>query len=740
MSINIPIRDANITSSGYLAAPVATAATNVDYDSFYANWNTVPTADGYYLDVAYDNLFTLYVVGFQNLNVGLVLTYLVDSLTDNTVYYYRLRAYKNLDTSTNSNIITTTTAVIYTACATYTPYFNPIPVDGLMFLTCGSLFLTSGSLGHYVIEWNLGSPAGATQFVSGDDSVFDGDIQEEHPLVESVVFAGTLYPVIRYVYVNGIKYTAEWEVGSRYSPDLLTCLDPVIITSITCSTVYGGDTDYPNYKLTYDFENPGSYDKSRSLKYEVCPNMEYLAWSFKAEYVADQLEIYYCTALDPVGILVDNFIIGQQSAPNTALITNLYPINYPTNPRYYMQWYYMSVRFITDISGFVYAAGNYLRIVVTGSVLEPTNDATDWELKLLNFEASDLDFTFINNTVYKIADIPVMAYDATNCWYDVTYNTVDTGIGYSNEFLYKYFTIMAYNGGGAIYDGFGTNPIHTTLPWKTNSNWYMTYWYGPQSSSKMNLDTIDPGPPIVRETISISKTTSDFLFTFTDVDDYNKFKSNITSIQADADYIAWSGTNDTQYEYFKCYYIRYLVGNSIGDSSVELSFYFHLTTVITYDDLNYTINFTMPIPINNFVDVPCSTTYESIDQHITNLNTTKNYTIIPAYEDTHIRYIDPITLYGCYEYLSNTLTVTESYYLQINEVMMNNLFDMTIHNFCDDGTAQHPLRLYRYYDRLSFKLYGSHAERLANWKLERLVKLRTDVCSDTAWETVYETP
>lgn len=743
MSINIGIRDTHITAEGYLAAPVATAATGVTTSSFYANWESVAVADGYYLDVAYDNLFTSYVMGYQNLNVGLILTYQIDTLTDNTTYYYRLRAYKALDTSANSNIITVTTELEYTACATYQPYFNPEPVDGLMFLACGSLYLTSGTLGHYVIEWNLGSPAGATQFISGDDSTFDGDVQEEHPLVESVVFAGTLYPVIRYVYVNGIKYTAEWEAGSRYSPDLLTCLDPVIISSITCSTIYGGDTNYPNYKLTYDNTNPGSFDKSRTLKYDVCPDMGYLAWSFKAEYVADQLEIYYCTSIDPIGTLVDNFIIGYQSAPNVGLVTNLYPVNYPTDPIYYQISYADAVRFITDISAFTYVAGNYLRIVITGSVLEPSNDATDWEIKLLNLEASDLDFTFefTPTNIYKIADTPSISYDATNCWYNVTYNTIEVATNYFTSFAYKYLMLQQLVlSGNAVANQLNVNPINMTLSWNTFGSSGSLFYTGTGAGTLVNLATIDPGPPIIRETISVIKTTDNLTLVFTDEDDYNLYKSNITAIQADSDYIAWLTTNDTQYQYYKYYYIYYPVASSIGDSTTIRAFSISLNTTITYDDINHTIDFTLIVPTNNFVDVSCSTVYEAIDQVLSYITTTKNLVLMLEDSETSIRTEAPVRLYGVTEIERHETTRTVNYQYYIYERMANGLFDFKTIGFCDDGTAMHPLILYRHYDRLSFTDTTDHAARLANWKLERIVKLRTDNCADTGWETVYETP
>jgi hypothetical protein len=93
------------------AAPVATAATSVQSASFSANWNTSTGATGYRLDVATDSGFTSFVSGYNNLDVGNVLTYSVNTnISANTTYYYRVRAYNGSGTSGNSNTISLTTA------------------------------------------------------------------------------------------------------------------------------------------------------------------------------------------------------------------------------------------------------------------------------------------------------------------------------------------------------------------------------------------------------------------------------------------------------------------------------------------------------------------------------------------------------------------------------------------------------------------------------------------------------
>ena len=95
------------------AAPVANAGTGASTSGFTANWNAAAGALGYYLDVAYDNAFTVMVLpGYYNLDVGNVLSKAVTGLACGTTYYYRVRAYNACGPSSNSSVITKAT----TAC------------------------------------------------------------------------------------------------------------------------------------------------------------------------------------------------------------------------------------------------------------------------------------------------------------------------------------------------------------------------------------------------------------------------------------------------------------------------------------------------------------------------------------------------------------------------------------------------------------------------------------------------
>ncbi len=96
-------------------APVATASTNADCGSFFANWGAVSGATSYSIDVSTVNTFASFVTGYNSLNVGNCTSYYVSGLSSATgaTYYYRIRSNVN---ATNSNVITALTG----NCATST--------------------------------------------------------------------------------------------------------------------------------------------------------------------------------------------------------------------------------------------------------------------------------------------------------------------------------------------------------------------------------------------------------------------------------------------------------------------------------------------------------------------------------------------------------------------------------------------------------------------------------------------
>jgi hypothetical protein len=71
--------------------PAVSPATNINCTGFTANWPATPTATAYLLDVSTVSNFATFVSGYQNKNVGNVLSFVVTGMQPGTLYY-RIRA------------------------------------------------------------------------------------------------------------------------------------------------------------------------------------------------------------------------------------------------------------------------------------------------------------------------------------------------------------------------------------------------------------------------------------------------------------------------------------------------------------------------------------------------------------------------------------------------------------------------------------------------------------------------
>lgn len=86
-------------------APIAAISTLIKQTSFTLNWNAITGVTGYYIDVATDSIFTTFVAGCNNKDVGNVTSYTISGLTASTKYYYRVRGYNSSGVGPNSNVI-----------------------------------------------------------------------------------------------------------------------------------------------------------------------------------------------------------------------------------------------------------------------------------------------------------------------------------------------------------------------------------------------------------------------------------------------------------------------------------------------------------------------------------------------------------------------------------------------------------------------------------------------------------
>lgn len=94
--------------------PVAVESSAESVVSFTANWNAAEGAENYLLDVSSNSNFDSYIDGYQEVNVGNVVSYDVEDLLSGKTYYYRVRSEAGPRLSEYSNTMNVTTLEIDT--------------------------------------------------------------------------------------------------------------------------------------------------------------------------------------------------------------------------------------------------------------------------------------------------------------------------------------------------------------------------------------------------------------------------------------------------------------------------------------------------------------------------------------------------------------------------------------------------------------------------------------------------
>ncbi len=200
-------------------APVASAATGVACTVFNANWGTVTGAIAYFLDVSTSPSFATFIPGYNDLNVGLVLSYNVTGLTVNTNYYYRVRAMNACVTSPNSNSITASTnapaAPVATAgtnitCTSMNANWNAVP----------------GAITYYL---DIANDAGFTSFIGAYNNFDVGNVTTYN--------AAGLPGTVRYYRIRAASGCASGGNSNFIvvNPSILNAPNATAASSITCT-------------------------------------------------------------------------------------------------------------------------------------------------------------------------------------------------------------------------------------------------------------------------------------------------------------------------------------------------------------------------------------------------------------------------------------------------------------------------------------------------------------------------
>lgn len=255
-----------------LSETTATSPSNITSNSFSANWNAASGATGYHIDVSTDPDFFSMVTGYNDRDVGNVVTFNLTGLNPKTRYYYRIRVYNELGLSPNSNVIDVLTM----------PYV-PVTPSGLSGKACNDIVIlnwtpvTEANFLRYVIYFGT-----ASDNVTRIDSTENGVISETTISLPGLAHGQTYYFRIKAVISSGERSLLSTPVSVKVSRgvvprikakwgDVLICYNQG--DSISTFQWYKGTSEIPNATKQYYVTNksPGSYNVMTTDK-DGCKN------------------------------------------------------------------------------------------------------------------------------------------------------------------------------------------------------------------------------------------------------------------------------------------------------------------------------------------------------------------------------------------------------------------------------------------------------------------------------------
>lgn len=517
--------------------------------------------------------------------------------------------------------------VVAEMCDFAAPYIESIvPTTG--YLNVGALVSANETIGDYVIDWYLNGSINFTS-ATADAGVTNYVLQP----FNIPVAGGTYTPVIRWVEINGLRYTSYPDQPGTYSPDLLDCLTDIVAADYTCSNGAGYTVGAASYEhlVSYSYELATAELPTREITMNLDLTTDYIPWYFSAENVVDTIKVYFVHGTTET--LIETWQVGLYNGSHNFPVHNVYSTYFNK---------------ITSLTDFTVALGDKIKFEIAPSGLN-----TDWALYWKCLDTLDFDLCTPFAKDYQTIDTTAtiaMSWNETSGTYDLTY---------SNKAAHVFNDVQRY--------------IYETYDWATN----MTYVpasnrWGKDFKISLNrnvscgwLETpsYGTGCSTFTDSITYKKSSDTVELIARNSTDYALFKNYMTLALASSRVTDYS-PDPENIDHYKMVMFSASSQAVCGDGVVTSypKMYTHYDkTNISYDDANFTVQVLLQKTVDGYTDSiknTCGTAPSSTDVPLTtafyNLpdftNTFKvgSWTISDGAYDRSVNTDDSISAYVSY--------------------------------------------------------------------------------------------
>ena len=501
-------------------------------------------------------------------------------------------------------------------CETYFDSYDPEPIG---VLCIGNLMSDECEIEKYVIDWYWDDFESGIQFTTGTADT-DPDVTYIHPFTGTgciPVEPGTWIPWVRYIIVDGVKYYARHRPWEDYCVAPSAEVQEIEVEEYTCDNGTTG-----TYSHTVEFintvHNPNLASRSIQFKLNEDGSTNYFVFQFYGRDISDRLTVYYCTLLDPDGVLLEDVATGVDIPASDYRGDPYLPRDFDVSS------YATPFKAVINLCDYTYTLGDYLRFVITPSYIATTNKNTNWRLDMKCKSIPAWTFSkFVFTEAMRTFDLtnPSMAWNATACRWELSYGFVESMPYWQNTDVYRYMywaqgsnwaQINSASAGGILWRW---NTVGQTIPIN----------YGTGGCLNMNGQS------------TLEKTTIGgevyYILTFTDLDDYNRIVSDYNTVVASANWTNWS-SDPTSIQHYKYWNFSWRTATSCGDAYTTSYFYVYRSAVFTFDEENLTISIHASTPEpNGYIAEECSTIYNTINSYC--VNESQSYNHAPYFYTTN---------------------------------------------------------------------------------------------------------
>lgn len=568
------------------------------------------TVDISYRETSAPDIPTSYTVAGTNIPVAvdgeIAPDFIIDGLLNGISYTVKI------ESDCSGAVLTEafSTGTVHHKCADCGIYFTTAAQNLLSQISVGTLASSTCTVGSYVVDWYIMGQT-AVQFTSGSSAAVDPSVTAVHPLSEPAQ-GGNWFPVIRWIYLDGVKYTSDPIDGESYSPDLVDCLETIAVQSFNCANGTNPISSTYSHSISYTNSIINLLLAGRSMRFDIDPGSPYFAWKFTGFDVPDVIKISYVSPTNATSTTLEHWLIGT-GAPTSNVTATPKIRQYPELAK------------VIDLSGFTYATGDYLRIDITPNI----NNNTNWKFEckcLVTMPCDVCDYTT------RLLDpvTPTLVWNATTCTYDLDVDRLLTCFYTNNTSTYhKYHSLTYFLGAGILDSGYipSVSSYHLQMRKNTTGQAVQQVLFG-------NC------VPLVGS-VNIVKTGATLVYTYTNIVDYTDFKTDYNNVLTLPKYVNYS-TDDTNLEHYKYFYFLVREAATCGDTAVNRQYKSHVSVPFVFNDGAKTVTITLTPGVNNYPLGTCDSTKSAIEQHRSEMVTSVSATNFSI--TTSVRYAVNVTL------------------------------------------------------------------------------------------------